>query len=91
MSKYGFIWGTVEYVELHARYTAGRAGAPTKLISIDAADPTKQYYLNWENQEVTGQLTKRDPDYLELDESLERRDTCNTNVEYEPVDEDWFG
>lgn len=91
MSKYGFIWGTVEYVELLSRHTAGRAGYPTDLISIDAANPSNQYYLDWATQEVTSQLAKRDPNYLEFDESLEKRETCSSNVDYEPADEDWFG
>lgn len=92
MSKYQFIWGTVEYPQLLARYSAGRGGAPTKLISVDAANPRNQYYLDWATQAVTGQVTRRDPNFLDVDEStLRGRDTCNTNVDYELPDQDWFG
>lgn len=92
MSKYGFIWGTVEYQELVARHSAGLLDAPKKLISIDAANLSNQYELDWATQEVTGQVTRRDADFLEFDESMiHGRDTCTNNVAYEEPGEDWFG
>jgi len=92
LSKYQFIWGKVEYPQLLARYSAGLGGAPTRLISVDAANPRNQYYLDWTTQAVTGQVTRRDPNFLDVDEStLHGRDTCSTNVDYELPGQDWFG
>ncbi|KAI2463542.1 hypothetical protein F4781DRAFT_416265 [Annulohypoxylon bovei var. microspora] len=92
MPKYKFIWGTVEYPTLLARFTGALGGAPTKLISIDAANPNKQYVLDWHTQQSMKSLTRTDPDFLEVNESaLHGRDTCTSNVDYEPPDEDWFG
>ncbi|KAI1211221.1 uncharacterized protein F4807DRAFT_466539 [Annulohypoxylon truncatum] len=90
--KYKFIWGNVEYPQLLARYSAGKGGAPTKLISIDAANPYLQYVLDWTTQKPLDPLPPRDPDFLEVSESmLQARDTCTDNVEYEEPGEDWFG
>jgi hypothetical protein len=92
MYKYQFIWGKKEYPQLLARYSAGRGGAPTRLISVNAANPSEQYYLDWNTQKYTGQVSRRDPNFLDVDESmLHGRDTCTTNVDYEVPGEDWFG
>jgi hypothetical protein len=92
LSKYGFIWGTVEYERLFARWSAGLANAPSLLISVDAADPSKQYYLDWVTQEPEGQVPRNSANFLRFDdEGLEKRDTCTPNLDYERADEDWFG
>lgn len=92
MSKYQFIWGTVEYPTLLARSASGLANRPTRLISVDAGNPSNQYELDFTTQQVVRQLKRRDPDFLEVDENkLHGRDTCNTNVDYEVPGEDWFG
>lgn len=90
--KYGYIWGKVEHKKLFERYSAGLGGAPTTLVSIDAADPSKQYTLDFEKQEYITSLARGDPEYLDFDEAgLVERDTCSPNLDYEPPDEDWFG
>ncbi|KAK7923666.1 hypothetical protein PG985_007737 [Apiospora marii] len=91
LKKYGFIWGTVEWPTLLARYRSGGIYAPQKLISIDAANPRDQYYLDFETQEVISTVSKRDPNYLDMDGLLGKRATCDANLNYEPPDEDWFG
>ncbi|KAI1440464.1 hypothetical protein F5Y02DRAFT_402722 [Annulohypoxylon stygium] len=94
LSKYKDIWGNVAYPELLARFSAGQDRAPTKLISVDAVNPSNQFLLDWNTQEVQEAVEPEDPDFLELEEpQVHNRDTCNctANVEYEPPGEDWFG
>lgn len=89
LKKYGWIWGTIEWVELKARYASGGAGAPTKLIAINAVDNTEQWNINIDTLAADPHPLKRsDPHYLDL--SLEKRDTCADNLAYE-VNMDWFG
>lgn len=92
LKKYKFIWGTIEYPRLFARWAAGLQGSPIRLISIDAADTTKQYYLNWRSQEPEGQVARNSAFFLDFDENkLAERDTCSPNLDYEIPEEDWFG
>ncbi|ETS76427.1 hypothetical protein PFICI_11814 [Pestalotiopsis fici W106-1] len=91
--KYQFIWGTKEWPRLKARKDAGGPLAPTMLVSIDAAKPTDQYEIDFDTQTVIRKLSKRDANYLPVDElpGPHKRDTCSSNVNYERPDDDWFG
>ncbi|KAK7968737.1 hypothetical protein PG988_007810 [Apiospora saccharicola] len=86
------------YFENMSRAMARRCGgvvggsyAPQILISIDAADPRNQFFLDFETQEVISPVRKRDPYYLDVDGLLGKRATCDANLNYEQPDEDWFG
>lgn len=91
LTLYGFIWGGHEQPTLASRYSQGGAGAPTRLISIDASDYRLQYEIDIVTQAYIGTVKRDDPDYLDPDSfDLHTRDTCTENLEYQGND-DWFG
>jgi hypothetical protein len=95
LQKYGFIWANDEYPTLRSRWLTGGPGAPTELISVDMANPLTQYLLNFNDLSVVHQVPPSKRDEMWGDEEdegfLEKRDTCDANVAYEPSTEDWFG
>ncbi|KAH0491930.1 hypothetical protein TgHK011_003331 [Trichoderma gracile] len=93
LTKYQYIWANVEWPTLKARYASGGAGAPTRLIAVDARSKA-QYEVDINTlQAHDTPLERDDPDYLDFDtfeHDLQKRDTCTQNLAYE-VNMDWFG
>ncbi|KAL7934418.1 hypothetical protein V8C35DRAFT_327294 [Trichoderma chlorosporum] len=91
LSKYMFIWKIAEYPTLLARFTSGTGGSPTKLIAVNAVNPTEQWNINWNTLAADSTpLKKGDPGYQDFVKPHLKRDNCLANLDYE-VDQDWFG
>lgn len=91
LAKYQYIWAA-EFSELEARYSSASAGRPTQLVAVNAIDPTEQWNISWQDLSADPTpLGKGDPGHIDFVRlSLERRDSCQANLNYE-VNMDWFG
>ncbi|KAI1108520.1 hypothetical protein F5Y14DRAFT_435960 [Nemania sp. NC0429] len=90
LKKYGYIWGNHELKVLRGNLNSVSGPKPTVLIAIDAVDPTIQYMIDWGTDLTATLITKNNPLYFDP-ALLQRRDTCDQNVHYEPDGQDWFG
>ncbi|KAI0857963.1 hypothetical protein F4860DRAFT_329078 [Xylaria cubensis] len=90
LGKYGNIWGNKELPALRANLNSASKYRPTNLIAIDAVDPTMQYMIDWTTLAATSAVSKDDPLYYDP-ARLPRRDTCDSNVNYQLDGQDWFG
>ncbi|KAI1354382.1 hypothetical protein F5Y01DRAFT_311947 [Xylaria sp. FL0043] len=90
LGKYPNIWGNKELPALRANLNSPSKYRPVNLIAIDATDPTMQYMIDWTTLAATKILSKDDPLYYDPAQ-FPRRDTCDSNVNYQLDGQDWFG